>query len=152
MKKSTVAVLGLAASVFALPAAAQMNMSAFYVGATLGQSKFKDLCNGVGGGISCDNKDTAWRILAGYQFTPNFAAEVGDVTLGEPLAADDLAAIRAAFTKYAVLVFPDQEFDDESQLDFARHFGPLETTVFKARSKVQQMLQEEVRRFDEREA
>ena len=65
--------------------------------------------------------------------TPNFAAEVGDVTLGEPLAADDLAAIRAAFTKYAVLVFPDQEFDDESQLDFARHFGPLETTVFKAR-------------------
>ena len=50
-----------------------------------------------------------------------------------PLAADDLAAIRAAFTKYAVLVFPDQEFDDDSQLDFARHFGPLETTVFKAR-------------------
>ena len=45
----------------------------------------------------------------------------------------DLAAIRAAFTRYAVLVFPDQEFDDESQLDFARHFGPLETTIFKAR-------------------
>ena len=65
--------------------------------------------------------------------TPDFAAEVGDVVLGKPLAADDLAAIRAAFTKYAVLVFPDQEFDDESQLDFARHFGPLETTVFKAR-------------------
>ncbi len=65
--------------------------------------------------------------------TPTFAAEVGDVTLGKPLAAEDLAAIRAAFTKHAVLVFPDQEFDDESQLDFARHFGPLETTVFKAR-------------------
>ncbi len=65
--------------------------------------------------------------------TPDFAAEVGDVVLGKPLAADDLAAIRAAFTKYAVLVFPDQEFADDSQLDFARHFGPLETTVFKAR-------------------
>ncbi|MGZ5906261.1 MAG: TauD/TfdA dioxygenase family protein, partial [Reyranella sp.] len=65
--------------------------------------------------------------------TPNFAAEVGDVTLGGPIAAEDLAAIRAAFTQYAVLVFPDQEFDDESQLAFARHFGPLETTVFKAR-------------------
>jgi alpha-ketoglutarate-dependent 2,4-dichlorophenoxyacetate dioxygenase len=65
--------------------------------------------------------------------TPNFAAEVGDVVLGGPLSAEDLAAIRAAFTKYAVLVFPDQEFDDESQLAFARHFGPLETTVFKAR-------------------
>jgi alpha-ketoglutarate-dependent 2,4-dichlorophenoxyacetate dioxygenase len=65
--------------------------------------------------------------------TPDFAVEVGDVELGKPLAADDLAAIRAAFTRYAVLVFPDQEFSDDSQLDFARHFGPLETTVFKAR-------------------
>lgn len=68
-----------------------------------------------------------------HAITPDFAAEVGDVELGKPLAADDLAAIRAAFTKYAVLVFPDQEFSDDSQLDFARHFGPLETTVFKAR-------------------
>jgi alpha-ketoglutarate-dependent 2,4-dichlorophenoxyacetate dioxygenase len=65
--------------------------------------------------------------------TPDFAAEVGDVDLSKPLAADDLAAIRAAFTKYAVLVFPDQHFSDDSQLDFARNFGPLETTVFKAR-------------------
>ncbi|MSP76124.1 MAG: TauD/TfdA family dioxygenase [Rhodospirillaceae bacterium] len=67
--------------------------------------------------------------------TPRFAAEVGDVDLARPLGADDLAAIRAAFTKYAVLVFPDQQFDDDSQLDFARNFGPLETTVFKARKE-----------------
>jgi alpha-ketoglutarate-dependent 2,4-dichlorophenoxyacetate dioxygenase len=60
-------------------------------------------------------------------------AEVGDVDLARPLGADDLAAIRAAFTRHAVLVFPDQTFTDDSQLDFARHFGPLETTVFKAR-------------------
>ena len=68
-----------------------------------------------------------------HPITPDFAAEVGDVALGKPLAAADLAAIRAAFTRYAVLVFPDQEFNDEGQLDFARNFGPLETTVFKAR-------------------
>ena len=68
-----------------------------------------------------------------HPVTSDFVAEVGDVALGKPLAAEDLAAIRAAFTKYAVLVFPDQEFDDDSQLDFARNFGPLETTVFKAR-------------------
>ena len=42
-----------------------------------------------------------------HPITPDFAAEVGDVVLGKPLAAHDLAAIRAAFTKYAVLVFPD---------------------------------------------
>jgi alpha-ketoglutarate-dependent 2,4-dichlorophenoxyacetate dioxygenase len=65
--------------------------------------------------------------------TPDFAAEVADAALDRPLSTEDLATIRAAFTKYAVLVFPDQEFDDESQLAFARNFGPLETTVFKAR-------------------
>jgi alpha-ketoglutarate-dependent 2,4-dichlorophenoxyacetate dioxygenase len=65
--------------------------------------------------------------------TPSFAAEVGDVDLSKPLATEDLAAIREAFTRYAVLIFPDQRFDDESHLDFARNFGPLETTVFKAR-------------------
>jgi alpha-ketoglutarate-dependent 2,4-dichlorophenoxyacetate dioxygenase len=65
--------------------------------------------------------------------TPTFAAEMGDVDLSKPLSADDLAAIRAAFTQFAVLVFPDQHLDDESQLAFARLFGELETTVFKAR-------------------
>ena len=68
-----------------------------------------------------------------HAVTPDFVAEIGDIALDKPLAPDDLAAIRAAFTKYAILIFPDQEFDDESQLDFARNFGPLETTVFKAR-------------------
>lgn len=65
--------------------------------------------------------------------TPDFVAEVGDVDLGKPLGAGDLAAIRAAFTKYAVLVFPGQDFTDESHLDFARNFGPLETSVFALR-------------------
>ncbi|MEI7872034.1 MAG: TauD/TfdA family dioxygenase [Alphaproteobacteria bacterium] len=68
-----------------------------------------------------------------HSVTPEFVAEVGDVDLARPLDPADLAAIRAAFTRHAVLVFPDQHFDDDSQLDFARHFGPLETTVFKAR-------------------
>ncbi|MCW5737766.1 MAG: TauD/TfdA family dioxygenase [Enhydrobacter sp.] len=71
--------------------------------------------------------------IAVHAVTPDFVAEVGDVDLARPLSGDDLGAIRAAFTKYAVLVFPDQAFTDDSQLDFARNFGPLETTVFKAR-------------------
>ncbi|MFN4015619.1 MAG: TauD/TfdA dioxygenase family protein [Reyranella sp.] len=70
--------------------------------------------------------------LSIHAVTPDFVAEVGDVALNQ-VSPEDLAAIREAFTKYAVLVFPDQEFDDESQLAFARNFGPLETTVFKAR-------------------
>ena len=79
-----------------------------------------------------------------HPITPDFAAEVGDVALGKPLAAADLAAIRAAFTRYAVLVFPDQEFNDEGQLDFARNFGPLETTVFKARKDHKLRLHEQL--------
>jgi alpha-ketoglutarate-dependent 2,4-dichlorophenoxyacetate dioxygenase len=66
--------------------------------------------------------------------TSDFAAEVGDVALDRPLSVEELGAIRVAFARYAVLVFPDQQFDDESQLAFARYFGPLETTVFKSRT------------------
>jgi alpha-ketoglutarate-dependent 2,4-dichlorophenoxyacetate dioxygenase len=76
--------------------------------------------------------------------TPNFAAEVGDVDLGRPLAAEDLAEIRAAFTSYAVLVFPDQEFTDQGHLDFARNFGPLETSVFKLRTDHKMRLDEKL--------
>ena len=61
--------------------------------------------------------------------TQNFAAEIGDVDLSKPLASDDLAAIKDAFTSYAVLIFPDQQLSQDQHLDFARNFGPLETTI-----------------------
>jgi alpha-ketoglutarate-dependent 2,4-dichlorophenoxyacetate dioxygenase len=79
-----------------------------------------------------------------HAVTPSFAAEIGDVDLGRPLSKDDIAAIKAAFTKYAVLVFPDQTFSDESHLDFARHFGPLETSVFKLRADHKMRLHEQL--------
>jgi len=77
-----------------------------------------------------------------HPITPTFGAEVGDIDLGKPVSAGDIAAIKEAFTRYAVLVFPDQGFSDESHLDFARHFGPLETTVFKLRSDHKMRLHE----------
>ena len=76
--------------------------------------------------------------------TETFAAEIGDVDLGQPLSKDDIAAIKAAFTKYAVVIFPDQTFSDESHLDFARHFGPLETSVFKLRTDHKMRLDEKM--------
>lgn len=85
MKSARLAVAALAASAFALPAAAQMNMGAFYVGATVGQAEFKDACSGVS--VSCDDKDTALRLLAGYQFHRNFAVEVGYHDFGEAKAS-----------------------------------------------------------------
>jgi alpha-ketoglutarate-dependent 2,4-dichlorophenoxyacetate dioxygenase len=61
--------------------------------------------------------------------TPSFAAEIGDVDLSQPIAPADLAAIKDAFTTYAVLIFPDQHLSQDQHLDFAKHFGPLETTI-----------------------
>lgn len=61
--------------------------------------------------------------------TPNFAAEIGDVDLARPLDAADVQAIKEAFAKYAVLIFPEQNLSADQHLDFARLFGPLETTI-----------------------
>ena len=61
--------------------------------------------------------------------TANFAAEIGDVNLSRPLDSADVASIKQAFWDYAVLIFPGQELSEEQHLDFARHFGPLETSI-----------------------
>ena len=67
--------------------------------------------------------------LSIFPVTPDFAAEIGDLDLREPIAADALQAVRDAFTKYAVLIFPAQELKPQHHLAFARNFGPLERTV-----------------------
>lgn len=61
--------------------------------------------------------------------TESFAAEIGDVDLSQPLADETFDAIERAFDQYAVLVFPDQHLQAEQHLDFARRFGPLETSI-----------------------
>jgi alpha-ketoglutarate-dependent 2,4-dichlorophenoxyacetate dioxygenase len=61
--------------------------------------------------------------------TPSFAAELGDVDLSRTLGSADLAAIKDAFAKYAVLIFPGQRLSEDQHLDFAKRFGPLETTI-----------------------
>ena len=64
-----------------------------------------------------------------YPITPGFAAEVGDIDLSRPLEADEVAEIKQAFWDFAVLVVPDQNLTDGQHLDFAGHFGPLETSI-----------------------
>jgi alpha-ketoglutarate-dependent 2,4-dichlorophenoxyacetate dioxygenase len=61
--------------------------------------------------------------------TPSFAAEIGDIDLSKPLAPTEISEVKDAFTKYAVLIFPDQHLSQDQHLDFARYFGPLETTI-----------------------
>ena len=64
-----------------------------------------------------------------YPVTPDFAAEIGDVDLSQPLSTDDCAAIKAAFWKYAVLVFPAQEINSDQHVAFASQFGPMEPNI-----------------------
>jgi len=76
--------------------------------------------------------------------TPSFAAEIGDVDLSKPLAPADLQAIKEAFASYAVLIFPDQHLSQDQHLDFARYFGPLETTIALHRKDAQLRLRPEL--------
>ena len=59
--------------------------------------------------------------------TPSFVAEIGDVNLAS-VSDDDMDAIKQAFWKYAVLVFPDQHLTSEDHLAFAEKFGPAESS------------------------
>lgn len=76
--------------------------------------------------------------------TPSFAAEIGDIDLSGPVD-EDLPAIKEAFTRYAVLVFPDQHLSQEQHLDFARQFGPLELTLSTHRKDTPLRLRKELR-------
>jgi OOP family OmpA-OmpF porin len=78
---------GLAASV---PALGQ----SFYIGGGLGQTKadvdnagFNAAVAGLPGvtgvGTVTDERDTGWKLFAGYQFHPNFAAELTYANLGK---------------------------------------------------------------------
>ena len=62
-----------------------------------------------------------------YPITENFAAEVG-VDLAQ-LSADDVASIKDAFWRYAVLIFPEQNLTEEQHLAFASHIGPIEPSI-----------------------
>jgi alpha-ketoglutarate-dependent 2,4-dichlorophenoxyacetate dioxygenase len=61
-----------------------------------------------------------------FPVTESFAAEIGDVDLSRPLSKEDEAAIKAAFWKYAVLVFPQQDLTSDQHVAFSERFGPME--------------------------
>lgn len=63
----------------------------------------------------------------------DFVAEISGVDIARPLAATDRNAIQDAIDRYAVVVFRDQDLDDDRQVAFARHFGPIHSSAQKAR-------------------
>jgi len=107
--KALIAVAALGAAAFSLPAMAQMSMSSAYIGGGFGQSKFKDGCGGSVAGVSCDDKDTSFKIFGGYQFNRNIAAEIGYTDLGKAKAEGAGVSAEAKATAWeasAVGTFP----------------------------------------------
>jgi alpha-ketoglutarate-dependent 2,4-dichlorophenoxyacetate dioxygenase len=56
----------------------------------------------------------------------HFAGDVAGADLTGKLTAEQVAAIEAGMDRFAVLIFHDQRFDDDTQLAFSRNFGELE--------------------------
>ena len=69
------------------------------------------------------------RIVSADPRRPDFVGIVTGIDLRQGIGADQAGEIEAAMDRLGVLVFPGQDINDEQQLDFSRHFGPLETAT-----------------------
>ena len=83
MKRKATIVAAVLAALVAAPAWSQDTGA--YLGASIGQVEHKEGCEGVS--ISCDQKDTSWRLFGGYQFNRHLAVELGYADLGESKAS-----------------------------------------------------------------
>lgn len=94
------AIVLASAAVFAAPAFAQ----GFYVGGHVGQASYADTCDEISGpGITCDDSDTGFKILGGYEFTPHLAVEVAYTDLGEVSARGPGGTFSAEATAFEVV-------------------------------------------------
>ena len=75
---------------------------------------------------------------------PLFAAEASGMDLRRPLDAASVRAIEAALDRHAVLVWRGQPFTEGEQVAFARHFGPLDLGLRKARMGTHRFAHEEL--------
>lgn len=80
MKKIALALALAGASLFSTGAMAQA-----YVSAAVGASEIDVDCEGAS---TCDTKDTAFKLVGGYDFGNGFAAELGYADFGKAKAAD----------------------------------------------------------------
>ncbi len=59
---------------------------------------------------------------------PLFVAEATGIDLRQPVSPELAAEVHRAMDRYAVLVFPGQDIDDDQQIAFGRALGTLEPT------------------------
>jgi alpha-ketoglutarate-dependent 2,4-dichlorophenoxyacetate dioxygenase len=84
---------------------------------------------------------------------PLFAAEVEGANLRAPLPPAQKAEIEAAMDRFAVLVFPGQDLDDDQQIAFGLNFGTLEAetaTVDAHKRRLKHAQMNDISNLDER--
>ncbi|MEO6423281.1 MAG: outer membrane beta-barrel protein [Candidatus Nitrotoga sp.] len=88
-KKIAFAVAMLGAGItFIVPAAiAAPGQSAYYAGGSIGQSKYKDIPQGL---RNVDDKDTGYKLYGGYQINPNWGVEATYYDLGKFTGTDSV--------------------------------------------------------------
>ena len=64
-----------------------------------------------------------------HKLSEHIAAEVSGIDLASPIHDDEFDALKNAFYQHTVLVFHDQDIDEDQQIEFSKRFGPLEPTM-----------------------
>lgn len=92
------AVLGLVAAAAAAPAKAQGD-DGIYIGGSVGVSHYYEGCKSFL--VPCDDRDTAWRIFAGYRFNRYFSLEAAWFDLGEASGDGLFGGVQTHLTEHA---------------------------------------------------
>jgi taurine dioxygenase len=71
-----------------------------------------------------------YRRIAPAPLSPTIGAEIGGVSLSEPMDDETFDEVHRALLEYKVIFFRDQEIAPEQHVAFARRFGDLETHPF----------------------
>ena len=92
-----------------------------------------------------------YRTIEVAPYSPHIGAEIGNIDLTRPLADEQLAELRRAFTQHLVLFFRDQEIGFDDHARFAEYFGTIGHHVG-VKTHSQPSTDDRVRRFhfDER--
>lgn len=118
--KSIVLALVVALPAFAATSALAANAAAspsFYVGGSLGTSNFKADCDAD---VSCSNPSVNFKLLTGYQFSPNFAVEGAYANFGSVKAESKLATAKARLDSFTLAGLGIIPLSNEAQV-----FGKL---------------------------
>jgi alpha-ketoglutarate-dependent 2,4-dichlorophenoxyacetate dioxygenase len=71
---------------------------------------------------------------------PFFGGEASGIDITQPLTREQAAEIEKGMDEFGVMVFHDQRFTDEAQVEFSRSFGELELATNNLRDSKEQRL------------